>query len=339
MYANAERLLQLALMMQGTRPGVSLADIQGEFNVGRRTAERMRDAVMRLFPQAEEAPGGDPFKRWRIPVGVLNRLVGFEANELVELELAAERLRAEGLEPRAQTMDALRAKLIGLMSATASARVGPDLEALLEAEGHAMRPGPRPVIGDDLLKTLREALLACAVVRLQYRKRTTRRNTVVELEPHGLLFGQRHYLVAFPADGPADVPKLYALSNVESAAPTGAFFTRRPDFDLRAYAARSFGVFQEAQVEAVWVFSGTAAADAREHHFHATEKKQDLPDGSLEVRFTAGGLLEMAWHLFTWGPAVNVVRPPALRKLYGDLLQEAARSNPPLEDASGGTGS
>jgi predicted DNA-binding transcriptional regulator YafY len=332
MYANAERLLHLAFMMQGTRAGVSLADIESAFGIGRRTAERLRDAVLRVFPQAEEAPASDSFKRWYIPAGVLARLVTFEANELAELELAAERLCADGLGPRAKTIDGLLVKLKGLMSANASARVGPDLEALLEAEGHAMRTGPRPVIADDLMKTLRQALLGCAVVRLQYRKRTTRQQTAVELEPHGLLFGQRHYLVAFQAGGVAGVPKLYALSNVESAMPTGAFFTRRQDFDLRKYASGSFGVFQEAPVEAVWVFSAAAAADAREHHFHATEKKRDLPDGSLEVRFTAGGLLEMARHLFTWGPAVNVVRPRALRKLYSDMLQEAARSNPPLLD-------
>jgi len=337
MYENAERLLQLAFQMQATRSGVSLVDIQAEFDVGRRTAERLRDAVLRVFPQSEEVAGSDVLKRWRIPPGVLNKLAAFEADELVELELAAERLRREGLAPRARTVDGLRTKLQALLTATASARVGPDLEALLEAEGHAMRPGPRPAISDDLLRTLRQALLGCEVLRLQYRKRTTRRTTVVELEPHGLLFGQRHYLVALPAGGTANVAKLYALANVELATPTGAFFVRRGDFDLGAYAARSFGVFQETPVEALWIFSPAAAMDAREYHFHATEQKRDLPDGSVEVRFTAGGMLEMAWHLFTWGSAVQVVRPRGLRKLYGALLQEAAHGNPPLRDEPGGT--
>ena len=323
MYANAERLLQLAFMMRAARLGVSLGEIQTEFNVGRRTAERLRDAVLRVFPQAEEVPSSDALKRWRLPAGVLNGLVAFEADELAELNLGAERLRGEGLGARARTLDGLRLKLMGLLSPAANARVGTDLEALLEAEGHATRPGPRPAISDDLLRTLRRALLACEVLRLQYRKRTTRRTTVVEVEPHGLLFGQRHYLVAFAAGGVAKVPKLYALANVELADPTGAIFTRRGDFDLHAYASRSFGVFQEQPREVVWVFSKAAAADAREQHFHATEKKRDLPDGSLEVRFTAGGLLEMAWHLFTWGSSVRVIRPPELRKLYSDLLRDA----------------
>ena len=35
----------------------------------------------------------------------------------------------------------------------------------------------------------------------------------------------------------------------------------------------------------------------------------DQPDGSLLVRFRAGGALEMCWHLFTWGDHVEVLVP------------------------------
>ena len=67
MYANAERLLQAAFMMQASRLGVSLQEFQAEFGIGRRTSERLRDAVLRVFPQAEEVPSGDTLKRWRNP--------------------------------------------------------------------------------------------------------------------------------------------------------------------------------------------------------------------------------------------------------------------------------
>jgi predicted DNA-binding transcriptional regulator YafY len=324
MYANAERLLQAAFMMQASRLGVSLQEFQVEFGIGRRTAERLRDAALRVFPQAEEVPSGDTLKRWPIPTGVLNGLVAFEADELAELALAADQLRHEGLDARARTLERLRTKLLGLLSAAASARVGPDLEALLEAEGHAMRPGPRPAIPDAVLTSIRQALLGCEVLRLHYRKRTTRRRTVVDLEPHGLLFGQRHYLVAFPAARTANYPKLYALANVESVEMTGSSFVRRPEFNLQEYAARSFGVFQEARQEVVWEFSPESVADAREHHFHPSETKHTLPGGALEVRFTAGGLLEMAWHLFIWGSAVRVIQPRSLHETYVAALRRGS---------------
>jgi len=44
-YERLTDIVKLAIRMQGLRGGVTLDDIQAEFGVGRRTAERMRDAV------------------------------------------------------------------------------------------------------------------------------------------------------------------------------------------------------------------------------------------------------------------------------------------------------
>jgi predicted DNA-binding transcriptional regulator YafY len=33
------------------------------------------------------------------------------------------------------------------------------------------------------------------------------------------------------------------------------------------------------------------------------------PDGTLTVKFKAGGHLEMDWHLYTWGEHVKVIKP------------------------------
>lgn len=63
-FEKAEQLLQLAEMMQGSSEGIGLADIQERFDVGRRTAERMRDAVIRIFPNVEERVQEDKIKRW-----------------------------------------------------------------------------------------------------------------------------------------------------------------------------------------------------------------------------------------------------------------------------------
>ena len=41
----------------------------------------------------------------------------------------------------------------------------------------------------------------------------------------------------------------------------------------------------------------------------------DEPDGSLTLRFTASGHLEMAWHLYMWGDAVEVLAPEPLRAM------------------------
>ena len=70
----------------------------------------------------------------------------------------------------------------------------------------------------------------------------------------------------------------------------------------------------------VWRFTPKAAADARQFLFHPTQRFEEEPDGSLIVRFHAGGALEMCWHLFTWGGEVEVMSPPRLNKLFQERI-------------------
>jgi predicted DNA-binding transcriptional regulator YafY len=41
--------------------------------------------------------------------------------------------------------------------------------------------------------------------------------------------------------------------------------------------------------------------------FHRPRSWRISPDGSLIVRFSASGHLEMAWHLYVWGEDVEVL--------------------------------
>lgn len=81
------------------------------------------------------------------------------------------------------------------------------------------------------------------------------------------------------------------------------------EFDLASYAAQSFGVFQEAPQDVVLRFSPDAVDDAVEWVFHPSQTLERQEDGSLIVRFRCGGMLELSWHLFTWGDAVEVLKP------------------------------
>jgi predicted DNA-binding transcriptional regulator YafY len=66
-------------------------------------------------------------------------------------------------------------------------------------------------------------------------------------------------------------------------------------------------------------FAPEAADDASTWLFHPTQTSTRAEDGTLTVRFTAGGVREMCWHLFTWGAAVTVVAPEGLRTRLAEL--------------------
>ncbi len=315
-FEKADNLLQLALEMQASRAGLALMDIQERFGVSRRTAMRMRDALLRNFPQAEEIVGDDRVKRWRLPAGVLDRLVAFTPEELADLEAGIRLLRGANRGDQADNLAGLKAKLTALMRPEALRRVEPDLEALLEAEGLAMRPGPRPRMRILVVEELRDALKKGCKVKLLYRNRRNRHRKERLVHPYGFLHGHRNYLVGFHEHPKADKVVLFSLPYIEEVTVLDDQpFSRDPDFSLRDFAAQSFGVFQEQPFDVVWRFTPQAAPDAREFVFHPEQETEERPDGSLIVRFRAGGDLEMAWHLYMWGDQVEVLEPPHLAAL------------------------
>ncbi len=80
-------------------------------------------------------------------------------------------------------------------------------------------------------------------------------------------------------------------------------------------------------------FTLDAAGDAARWQFHPTQSVAHEADGSLTVRFRAGGLQEMCWHLFTWGTAVTVIEPEELRLKLAELAAGVAVQHgiPPSE--------
>jgi len=317
-FEKADNLLQLALEMQAARGGLTLADIQEKFAVGRRTAMRMRDAVLRNFPQAEEVETDERVKRWRLPSGTLDRLINFTADELAALENAIRLLDRDNREDEAAELATLLGKLRALMRPEVARKVEPDLEALLEAEGLAMRPGPRPRIMITVVEDLRQAIKACRKVRIRYRNRRTGKSNDRLVHPYGFLHGHRNYLIAWHENPKANKVALFSLPNIESVVSLDDGFVREDGFDLAAFAARSFGLFQEDPYPVVWRFAPEAAADAADFVFHPTQTLEPQSDGSLIVRFTAGSDLEMAWHLYTWGDKVKVLEPKSLADLVKD---------------------
>ena len=322
-YGKTESLLRLAMLMQGTREGLSFADIQREFEVGRRTAERMRDAIERIFPQLERVDTGERQARFRLPAGTLSGFVAPTAEELAELETTAATLRAQGFSGRAELVEAAAAKLRAMSRPEHLRKLEPDLEMLLESEGVAMRPGPRPLVANELLATIRRAVISCLPIETTYRSARAAEPAPVTLHPYGLVHGSRPLLVAARPDRPE--PRQYRLDRMGKVTLGQVAFTRPADFDLAAFTARAFGVWQEDPFDVVLAFAPAVAEEAARWRFHPSQLVQAEPDGSLTVRFRAGGATEIAWHLFTWGTQVTVLAPESLRARCTELLAEALR--------------
>ncbi|MDE0418782.1 MAG: WYL domain-containing protein [bacterium] len=321
-YERLKDIVHLAIHMQGSRTGMTLGDIEAEFKVSRRTAERLRDTVEWAFGPLETVPQDDSMRHWRLRSDALRRLVTISAEEMAELSGAADALERAGLGARAQMMREIACKLRAAMQQHTLDRIEADVEALVLAEGLAMRPGPRPRLDADLLSLLREAVVTGRVVEFHYIAQSTGRRSRQSVQPYGLLHGNRAFLVG-RTDWAGEL-RLWRLANVSDARLTDERFERDPAFNLRAYARRSFGTFQEKPAKVVLRFLPRAARDATAFLFHPSQAVETNGDGSVTVKFTAGGIDEMCWHLVTWGDSVIVEKPARLRKRLATMCQTLA---------------
>lgn len=318
-HEKAGGLLDLARSLAASAEGLTLEEMARDADVGRRTAERMRDALWKLFPQMEEV-ADPPTKRFRIPHGLDGLFQSPTAEELVELGKSADQLAAAGAPARAEALRTLEKKVRSAMRSGALRRLGPDVEALARAETVAVQAGPRPAEDPAMIGAIRQAVMAMRAIRFRYSG-GSRQGQIRDVAPFGIMFGRANYLVA--AELGSDEPRNYRLDRIEGLEVLERAAGPPAGFSLQDYASRSFGIYQGEVQEIVLRALPEAAADALRWRFHPSQVVEPHADGSVIVRFWATGLLELAWHLFTWGDRVQVLQPNTLRAVMVEELERA----------------
>lgn len=316
-YRNAIDLLTIAARAASAR-GVSLDEICEILERDYRTAQRVVRALREMFTELEETQDEESRKtRWKLPRGAIAPLLTPTADELASLTLAEEMLSKGAGVDQVQALRSLHAKILALIPSDRSRRIEADEEALLLALGHAARPGPRPVGRENIDVAISTALKGSSRLRIHYRgwKDTIARERVVA--PHGLLLGARRYLVAVDLGKIGGGIQHFRVDAIEDAAVLPETFVRKEGFDLDTHAERCFGSYQQEDGihDVAWRFAPKAVPRAAGFLFHPTQTTEREDDGSLIVRFRASGLLEMCWHLYMWGDAVEVISPPELTRM------------------------
>ncbi len=309
-FSKAIDLLRLADFAAARHRGVTLQEIEDEFQVTRRTAQRMTNALESAFPIAVEILiDPDRTKRWTLRESPLSRLRMHGDEELEALEYSIKRLSKSGDIRQRNALAALRDRLMAALPAREARRLEADAEWMLEAYGVAARPGPATQISKEVSKTISDAIRGPYLLRFSYK------DSVRLVEPHGVLLGARRYLVArSPGE---QIMKHFRLDLIDSVEVIQEFFERDLNFDLNDHAAHAFGSYQNANEygQIHWRFTPDVAQRAAEWLFHPKQQAEFQEDGSLDIRFVASGWLEMAWHLYQWGDSVEVVHPPQLANM------------------------
>lgn len=320
-HEKATLVLELARRLASSAEGLSTEEMAHDLGVCRRTAERMRDAVAQVFPQLEVVQEGVS-KRFRIPRGLDGFFQAPTTEEMVELSRAVDALRDSGHRNRAATLEGLDHKVKAALKVEHRRRISPDVDALSRAELTGVRAGPQPFEDPALVSGIRQALMGLCQVRFRYMG-GSRPGSVRTLVPYGLFFERMNYLVGTEAG--SDQPRNWRLDRIEDFVVLNVPGAPPEGFSISDYAARSFGVYHDTVEPVCLRFVGDAIADAARWRFHPHQTVTPQGDGSLLVEFETGGMLELAWHLFTWRTEVEILSPPRLRHIMCEELEAALK--------------
>jgi predicted DNA-binding transcriptional regulator YafY len=320
-YDKAADLLDLAMQIAARRFGMAYSEIDRISQAPaaesrRRNTQRMVGALERVFGTRLSTKSNEQGEKCVLLEGDgLRELVDLRPDEMTALDHAIEALSASNALLDAESLKALRTKIRLAAPAKKMRRLEVDYEAILAASHVVARPGPVPRIDPENMRPLAEALLAMKQVSFDYRHNgAASRRTV---HPYGIVSGYRAYLVALTAGAAGTRPSTWRIDRMSEVTVLDAPSAVPPDFDIAAHAKRAFGVFQsDAEYgEVEWRFSPKVADSVRSFRFHPDQELSEEPDGSITLKFSASGHLEMAWALYPWGRHVEVVKPEPLRRM------------------------
>lgn len=309
-YSRVSDILDLAIFMQSKVLGVTINEIAERYNVSRRTAERMRDSLTNIFPQVDEIETDDTQKHWGFTNFSMSNLITFTPKELANIEQLQRRTTnkemKEELGKTVEKIKALARKNLG--------SVENNIELFMQTEGYAVRQMPQYKISMETIDIMREAMQHSKMAQGIYHDKQRL------LEPLGLIYGEKIYLVAREKAKGGDIYN-YLLHKFTDLKLTDKTFDKG-DFDLQEYTNQSFGVYHGEILDVKLLFNKELAEEASKYNFHPTQKGKWNEDGTFTVSFKASGSKEIIWHVFKWGAGCKLLSPKSLQDEYKKDLEK-----------------
>lgn len=310
-YSRLSDLLDLAVYMASRSQGVTIDMVMNRYNVSRRTAERMRNGLTAIFPQIDVIKIDGVKKYWGFINFSISELVTFLPSEIACLV----RLRKQS--SNSKVKDELL-RIIEKIKVVMNRKNLPDLHANLEllmrTEGFAVRQTPQFNIEPCVFDIIRKAIKNSFVLKATYHDKPR------ELEPLGIIYGDKSYLVAYEKSK-GDGIYNYLLHKISDLELTNKKFNRK-GFNLQKYTNQSFGVYHDEILDVKLLFSKDIAQTVKEYNFHPTQELDEDKDGNILVSFKASGTREIMRHVFKWGKDCKIISPEKLKNEYVQCLKE-----------------
>ncbi len=309
------RALTLVHLLAESGEGLTLDEIAQALDVNRRTAERLRDALRDEFDIEERVD--DRTKRFFIRDRLGRAYTRPNAEEVAALEIEVAARRAEGA-GHAEALERLLHKVKSALDDREKRRLAPDLDALVRLQRSRIVAGPLLDASPETLGIIQGAILAGQCVEFDYTTEGAPAPAWRRVVPHGLLHGPTTYLIGKMPDREQE-PVFFRVDRMSAVRISERAGCAPDDWNLDAWLARSFGIWREEHHDILLRVAPAAVARARAWRFHPGQSFEEDGD-ELLVRFRAGGLREVAEHLFTWGGDIRIEAPEALRAVMRERV-------------------
>ena len=312
---KADEIIELALLLQNSYQGLTIDEIADHFGRSRRSAERMKAVLAeKFFDKIEEVQNpSDRKKRWRFKKGSMNFLITFSEADFANIEILKGLLDNEN---KKKEIDELIEKIKAL-NPTKSHNA--DIEAILEAQGFAVKQYPREKIDNLILEKIQNAILAMKQLKITYTNNENITSKMI-VYPYGVLISGKQYLVAYNEH--YEKIWLHKISKISEIEVLDEYFDKDESFDLKKYAEKSFGVFQSEVLNVHLEFDERAKEDVMNYHFHPSQEMKELENGKVEVKFSASGSYEIITELLKWRDSIKIIAPVTLKEEYKNEIEK-----------------
>ncbi|KYZ75535.1 hypothetical protein AXX12_12540 [Anaerosporomusa subterranea] len=294
-----------------SRNGMSVQDLQDEFEVGERT-------IRRDIGDLKEA--GYPIE-CKMGIYTINQKFSLRTlylgdSEAVALLQTIDAFNQKGF-PFSPALGAVREKIVNCLS--------PQLRSVVEqrldvADIDLVQPCE---VCDKLFSKLEGAATAKRQVKIKYNAKTSSREIFDRVvDPYGLVFKEKAwYLVAFCHT--RNEIRLFRPDRISEIEVLETVFSIPEGFCLESFFENSWQIGQGDPVNVKIRFLPHIAQSAKLAKYHPLGKYTDMEDGSVLYEVTVKGLWEISRWALSFGPGVEVLEPLELREQVTDMLARA----------------
>ncbi|PYS80603.1 MAG: hypothetical protein DMF67_19870 [Acidobacteria bacterium] len=322
-----ERMMRLPLLL-AERPH-SQQELARIFNVNGKTIRRAIDTLSSYYPIIEEREGREVF--YHFSNNYKYQPPALTPAELATLILAQESIAATGFTAPGSPFARYGLSLMAKVKSSLPPSLRDKLDALAAVFGTASVSAKDFAPHAAVIDRLTQAAVERRRIRMRYYTLAT--DTVAErtVEPYSVYFdpdGATLKLIGYDYHRCKILP--FAVDHIRSLRETDEKFERPADFDLQSYlSANCFNGIHGELVSVRLRASGVTARVFAERTFHDSQRTvertprtpQQAETTTIEMRVASGrGLVRF---ILSWGPDVEVLAPPSLRREIARAHEQA----------------